>query len=121
MRWIQTHCSQSKGKTFQSSPINESSLEWVVEGEGERKGQIKNESESQEKNHIHSPSPSLSLSSLFISSSPPLPPALSFSLFMQAEQFLINPSGFFPQTLTAPSSSFITKILYFFSAVYLAS
>ena len=43
---------------------------------------------------------------------PPTPP--SFSLFMQAEQFLINTSGFFPQTLAAPSSSFITKILYFF-------
>lgn len=49
MRGIQTHRSQQnherKGKKFQSSPINEFSLEGVVQREGER-GQIKNESES---------------------------------------------------------------------------
>lgn len=47
---------------------------------------------------------------LFLLPSSPLP---CFSLLMQAEQFLINTSGFFPQAPTAPSSSLIANILYF--------
>lgn len=96
MRGIQTHRSQQnherKGKKFQSSPINEFSLEGVVQREGER-GQIKNESESGGGRTTHSFSLSLPFSSPTFSLSPPSPlPCLS--LLMQAEQFLINTSVF---------------------------
>lgn len=83
MRGIQTHRSQQnherKGKKFQSSPINEFSLEGVVQREGER-GQIKNESESGGGGgrHIHSPSPSLSPPPLSLCLLPPPSPVCLF-------------------------------------------
>ena len=99
---------RGEGKTFQSGPIDEFSLDGEVQREGEREGQIKNESGWGHTFFLLLP-PFLLPHFLFLSSLP-LP---CLSLLMQAEQFLINTLEFFPQSQAAPSLSFIEKILLY--------